>query len=117
MSTPEDIDWLYEKKLDKAGAFESQRDSNRFFTTLFRLLGIGGLWLGIYWVFAPIIALLSVVKILADIVGFAIGLCAFLIALAVGFVVIAISWVFYRPIVGLSLLAIAGGIWLLIYYY
>jgi len=114
MRTPGDIDWIYEKKMDKKQTFDSEISSNSTITWLLRTLGIIGLAVGIYWIFAPVIALLSVVKILADIVGFAIGLCAFLIAVALGFIVIAISWVFYRPIIGISLLVISTLIWVFV---
>jgi len=55
----------------------------------------------------------DVLPILGDIVGAGTGIVAFLVSLALPIVVISIAWVFYRPVLGAALLAIAGGaIWL-----
>ena len=51
---------------------------------------------------------------LGNIVGAGVGLVCFVFGLVWSFVVIAIAWLFYRPLIGILFLALAGvGIWFL----
>ena len=58
--------------------------------------------------------LADVLPILGDIVGIGLGVVAFLISTAVALVVIAIAWLFYRPVLGIILLAAAVGLLVLL---
>ena len=45
-----------------------------------------------------------------SIVGFGISIASGLVSLILSLTIIAIAWIFYRPILGISLLVVAGGI-------
>ena len=73
------------------------------------------MFFGLSMVFKPLSVLADVLPILGDIVEMGMGLVAGLLALICALVTIAIAWLFYRPILGGILLAVAGFfIWKLI---
>ena len=98
---------------DAAAMFESARSSNAFITWVIRLGGFLMMFFGLSMVFKPLSVLADVLPILGDIVEMGMGLVAGLIALACALVTISIAWIFYRPVLGGILLAVAGFfIWL-----
>ena len=66
------------------------------------------MFFGLSMVLKPLSVLADVLPILGDIVEMGAGLVAGLLALACALVTIAIAWIFYRPVVGIVLLAIAA---------
>lgn len=77
---------------------------NKMFKWLLRLIGTIMIISGIKSLFGPLTALSSYVPILRNIVNGATGLISFFVGLAISLVVIAISWLVFRPILGISLL-------------
>ena len=100
---------------DAAAMFETARTNNAIMTWLIRLGGFLLMFFGLSTVFKPLSVLADVLPILGDIVGIGTGLVAGIISIVCSLVTIAIAWVFYRPILGILLLAIAGFlVWMLI---
>jgi hypothetical protein len=64
--------------------------------------------------FRPIVVFADVLPIFGTMLGAGIGLFAFLGAAILSFLVIAAAWVFYRPLIGITMivLAIAALYWL-----
>jgi len=62
--------------------------------------------------FSPILALLGWIPIigplLKSIVGFAVFILSFIVAMAFSMLTIALAWLFYRPFVGISLILTMG---------
>lgn len=62
--------------------------------------------------FSPILALLGWVPVigslLKSIVGFAVFILAFIMSIAFSMTTIALAWLFYRPLIGISLLLSMG---------
>jgi hypothetical protein len=87
--------------------FEDAISQNTLVTWLVRLGGFILLWIGFALLFAPLSVLADVIPLLGSLVGAATGLIAFLLALAVALTVIAIAWVFFRPLLGITLLVLA----------
>ena len=73
-----------------------------------RLIGAILIIAGVGSLFGVLKTISSYVPILGGLVNGVIGLISFLIGLAISFVVIAITWVVVRPLLGISLLVIAG---------
>lgn len=77
-----------------------------------RILAFACMVFGIYLFFSPIVNLIGFIPlvggIISSIVGFAIFLAAFLIAIPLYILAISIAWLFFHPKVGLALLAIGG---------
>jgi len=73
------------------------------------------MYIGLGMVFKPLSVLADVLPILGDIVGIGTGIVAGLIAFVCAVVTIAIAWITYRPVLGITLLVLAvAGIVLLI---
>ena len=87
--------------------FESAIAGNTILTWMLRLAGFMLLWFGFSLIFAPLSVLADVIPFLGNLVGMATGFFAFLLALAVALVVIAVAWIFFRPLLGILLLAMA----------
>jgi Transmembrane protein 43 len=87
--------------------FEDAISQNTLVTWLVRLGGFILLWIGFALLFAPLSVLADVIPLLGSLVGAATGLIAFLLALAVALTVIAVAWVFFRPLLGITLLVLA----------
>ena len=87
-----------------AEMFSNQRKANSMLTWLLRLLGFILISGGVKMILAPLVVLASVLPFLGRIVGFGTGFVAFLVGLIVSLLTIAISWLAYRPLIGIPLL-------------
>ena len=90
--------------------FAAAEASNRMMTWILRLVGFIIMAAGIGMVFGPLATLADVLPILGDILRLGIGLFAVVVALVLSLITIAIAWLFYRPVLGVILLAAAGGL-------
>ncbi|HIP49207.1 MAG TPA: hypothetical protein EYG92_09625 [Lutibacter sp.] len=64
----------------------------------------------------PMEVVADVVPFIGGIVGFGIGIIAFLVAIPISLSTIAVAWLFYRPLLAVSLFAIVVAmIWFIIY--
>jgi hypothetical protein len=63
---------------------------------------------GLKGIFGFLSIILKVVPFVANIIGWGIGVVCTVIGVAWSLIIIAIAWLFYRPLLGISLLAIAG---------
>ena len=87
--------------------FEDAIAQNTLITWLVRLGGFILIWIGFGLLFAPLSVLADIVPLFGSLVGAATGLIAFPLALAVALTVIAIAWVVFRPLLGITLLVLA----------
>ena len=106
--TGKKVDLLSDGVRDSAEMFASARSGNSMFTWFVRVGGFILMFLGLSMVLKPLSVLADVLPILGDIVEMGTGIVAFLVALVCAFVTIAVAWVFYRPVVAILLLAVAG---------
>ena len=88
--------------------FEAKAASNKMKRWLFRVIGFMVMFIGLSMVFRPLSVLADVIPFLGTIVGKGTGFVAFIIAAICSLVTIAIAWIAYRPILGISLLVVAG---------
>ncbi|MCX7678117.1 MAG: TMEM43 family protein, partial [Spirochaetes bacterium] len=89
--------------------FQQAQEGNVTRTWLVRLLGFLLMFIGITLIFKPIVTFGDVIPIIGSILNFGIGAFAFIVALALSLVVIAIAWIAARPILGIALLVIGVG--------
>lgn len=86
-----------------------------------RCLGFLGVWFGFYLLFSPIMALLAWIPLIGGllkaVVGFAVAIATFVVAVTSCLLVISIAWIFYRPMIGVPLLmAVGAGIFCMFYF-
>lgn len=87
---------------------EDAQDANSMWTWVLRILGIFLVVTALKMIFGFLSMILKVVPFLSSIMGFGIGIICWVIGVAWSLIIIAIAWIFYRPILGIILLAIAG---------
>ena len=97
--------------------FERAKMENIIITWFLRIVGFIMMFIGLNLLFEVLRILAAVVPTIGNIVGILGGLFAFLVALVFSLITIALAWLFYRPILGITILAIAGGLFALILYF
>ncbi|MBR5876696.1 MAG: TMEM43 family protein [Akkermansia sp.] len=90
--------------------FQNAKDNNSMWTWVWRIVGWLMMYIGLKMILAPISVMADVLPILGNIVEFGIGIIAFFVSAVVALVIIAIAWIFYRPILGILILAAAIGL-------
>lgn len=100
-------------KKDMDQFFEDEQTSNTLKTWMLRILGIMMVIGGLKLIFGFVETLLKIVPFLSSIIGWGVGVICTVLGFVWSMIVIAIAWLFYRPILSITLLVIAGFlIWL-----
>jgi hypothetical protein len=87
---------------------EDAEDANTMWTWMLRIVGIMLVISALKMIFGFLSMILKVVPFLSSIMGFGIGIVCTVIGVVWSLIVIAIAWIFYRPVLGIILLIIAG---------
>jgi len=87
---------------------EAAKAANVFRTWLFRFLGFFLFFIGINTILKPLATVGVVLPFLGRLLSSGLGLVAGLISLILTFIVIAIAWIFYRPLLAIILLVLSG---------
>ena len=87
---------------------DAEKEANNMMLWFFRIIGIMMVIGGLKGIFGFIETILKVVPFIAGIFGWGVGLVCTVIGVAWSLIVIAIAWLFYRPLLGISLLVLAG---------
>ena len=87
---------------------EDAEDANSTLTWILRIVGIMLVISSLKMIFGVLSMILKVVPFLASIMGFGIGIVCTVIGVVWSLIVIAIAWIFYRPVLGIILLVLAG---------
>jgi hypothetical protein len=89
-----------------ATMFEGAQRRNTIFTWVLRGIGTLAMWFGLSMVFAPITRVLDILPMLGTIGSWGIGLVTGLISLLLSLLTIGLAWVFYRPLLGGTIIAL-----------
>ena len=103
------IELLESGTLSAAAMFQKEKEGNAMLTWILRLVGFLMMLFGLLMIANIFSVLASVIPFFGDIVGAGTGLLAFVIALPLTLVTIALAWVAYRPLIGIPLLLAAAG--------
>ena len=90
--------------------FASAQEANVTMTWILRAVGFILMAMGFGMMLKPLSVLASVVPMFGDIIGAGTGVIAFLLAGVLSLLTIAIAWIVYRPLLGVALLLIGGGL-------
>ncbi len=96
--------------------FADEHSDNVIVTWILRVLGTILVIAGLRCVFAPLSVIASVIPLLGSIVGAGTGLVSLLLGLAWSLVIMAIAWLRFRPLIGSTMLAVAVGLAVLLYF-
>ena len=84
--------------------------ANTIITWCVRVGGLLLLFIAFALVFAPLSVLADIIPVVGTLVGLGTGLIAFVCAITLGSLTIALAWFFYRPLLSLIILVVGGGI-------
>jgi hypothetical protein len=95
--------------------FEAAKAANSALSWVLRAVGFFVILLGFSSIFKPLSVMMDVVPFLGNLMEKGTFFLAFLCAAIVSLVTIAVGWIFFRPLLGIVLLAAAAGLvfWLL----
>jgi len=89
--------------------FKNAQESNKTVTWILRVVGILFMFIGFQMIFNVLQVIGSVIPFIGRIIGMGTGLVAGILTIILASIVIAIAWIFYRPIIGIGLLTVAIG--------
>ena len=87
---------------------DADKDANTMFTWILRLIGCLMVIGGLKGIFGFVETILKVVPFIAGIFGWGVGIVCTVIGVVWSLIIIALAWLFYRPLLGISLLILAG---------
>ena len=93
---------------DSAEIFESEHAANNTWLWILRIIGIMLVIAGLKGIFGFLETILKVVPFVANIFGWGVGVVCTVVGVVWSLIVIALAWLFYRPLLGIGLLALAG---------
>lgn len=96
--------------------FEAAQRSNTLLTWGLRLAGLLLMTFGFRTILRPLSVLADVLPPVGSLVSVGTGLVSFALATFISLITVAVAWVFYRPLVGITLvvLAVAAVTWLIV---
>jgi hypothetical protein len=92
--------------LTAAQMFAAAEAENTMLLWILRIVGILLMCIGLYSIFKPIAVMGDVIPFIGSALAAGLGLFAGLIGVSLSLVVIAVAWVFYRPLVGIPVLIV-----------
>ncbi len=91
-----------------AEMFQAAQAANSFLTWVLRVVGWLLMFLGLLMIFKPIAVFGDVVPLFGSMLGAGLGVFSFLLASGLALVTVSFAWLVYRPLLGLTLLLLAG---------
>jgi Transmembrane protein 43 len=88
--------------------FKEAERENRILTWILRGVGLVAMWFGAFLMLRPLVVVADVVPLIGDVLGAGAALVALAFALVATAIVVAVAWLWYRPLVSLVVLAIGG---------
>ena len=87
---------------------DAEKEANNMILWALRIIGIMIVIGGLKGVFGFLETILKVVPFVANIFGWGVGIVCTVIGIVWSLIVIALAWLFYRPLLGIGLLVLAG---------
>lgn len=100
---------LYEGLLSAEEVVQGEKSKAKTLRWILRGVGVLVMFIGFSLLLKPLSVLADVIPILGSLVGGATGLISLLAALGISFVIVAISWITFRPLLGIPLLIVGVG--------
>lgn len=97
-------------RVPAADMFQKAQSDNSMLTWILRAVGCVLMFVGFSMIMGPLGVLADVLPILGDVVRAGTGLVALLCTVAIAPLVIAIAWLFYRPLVSIGVLVVGAGL-------
>ncbi|MBI3479033.1 MAG: TMEM43 family protein [Nitrosomonadales bacterium] len=111
-SVGKDIEMLQMGTESPEQMFKQARLENKLLTWGLRFLGALAFFFGIFLILRPLSVLTDALPLLGDVMEAGIGLVAFVLAIALTLITVAIAWFYYRPLLSVALIVAALGIFM-----
>jgi len=98
-----------------ADMFADKEASNSTMTWVLRFVGWIMMCIGFSMLVRPINIVADIIPFMGDLVGVGTGLFGLMIGSSLALVCIAVGWIAARPVVGILMLAVAGGAFVMVY--
>lgn len=108
-SAGDDVLLVKQSAMTAAQMFQAAQDENTMMTWVLRFVGWFFMFVGLLLVFKPISVFGDVIPLFGSMLGAGLGVFSFLLASGLSLLTVAISWLVYRPLLGVLLLVVAGG--------
>lgn len=89
--------------------FQAAKQQNVMIAWLIRLGGFVLMLIGITMVFRPLVTVADVVPLVGSMLGAGVFVFALFMSLGLSLLTISVAWIFYRPLIGIPLVALAVG--------
>lgn len=90
--------------------FDSEHQGNKMWTWILRIAGLLLVIAGLKGVFNFLETIMKVVPFLSGILGFGISTVCSVVGFVWSLIVVALAWIYYRPVLGIALLVVAGAV-------
>ncbi len=100
---------------EAATMFQEAQDANVLRTWAVRIFGFFAMFMGFRLLFGPIAAAGGWIPILGGILEMGVSIVAGILAFSLSFMTISIAWIFFRPVLGISLLLLGIGAFVYLY--
>ena len=87
---------------------DAEKEANTMLSWILRIIGVLLVIGGLRGIFGFMETLLKVVPFVANIFGWGVGIVCTVIGLVWSLIIIALAWLFYRPLLGITLLALSA---------
>ncbi len=91
----------------KQSLFQGAKDANSMMAWIIRIICVLVVIAGFKMIFAPLVILADILPFLGSLVAFGTGIISSILGIAWSLIIFALSWIRFRPILAISLLAIA----------
>ncbi|HSY25798.1 MAG TPA: TMEM43 family protein [Polyangiaceae bacterium] len=92
---------------DASAMFTSAVESNETLTWILRAVGWVAMTLGVFLIFRPIAMVANFIPFIGSTVSFGAFFLSAMFSSCVSLVIVALAWIFYRPLIGLLLFGVA----------
>ncbi len=89
--------------------FDTAKRNNTILTWLLRGGGFVLMWIGFGMVFRPLAVIFDVIPLLGNVAAKGVGFVAGILAFGLSLITISMAWIWFRPVLGISLLVLAVG--------
>lgn len=94
--------------------FKNAVESNNMMTWILRVVGAILMYIGFQLVLSVLPTLGSVIPFVGNIIGAGVGIVSFFLTVILSSIVIAVAWITYRPLIGITLIIVAVGGYILL---
>jgi hypothetical protein len=90
--------------------FKAAEAENRLLTWVLRFVAVIAMFAGFFLMFRPLVVVADVVPLFGDVLGAGVGFVALLLTAILAPMIVALAWLWYRPLVSILVLAVAGAV-------